>query len=157
MKAFLYEDFFHHLEERHWWFVGRRKIVFDLIQRYALQPARILDAGCGTGYTGRELRRFGEIYAFDVAPEAVTHAAARGLTVKQGELTAIPYADGDFDLVTALDVLEHVENDRLALAELWRVMKTGGTLLFTVPAYHFLWSPHDEVNNHKRRYTAKEI
>jgi SAM-dependent methyltransferase len=156
MKTFLYRDF-HYLEERHWWFVGRQKIIFTLIQRYAPQPARILDAGCGAGYTTSALRRFGEVFAFDSAPEAVAYAMERELQVKQGEMTAIPYADEDFEVVTALDVLEHAENDKLALTELWRVMKTGGALFFTVPAYRFLWSPHDDVNQHKRRYTAKEV
>jgi SAM-dependent methyltransferase len=151
------EDFFHHLEENHWWFVGRRRIVFELIQYYIPRPARVLDAGCGTGYTARELARFGEVSAFDTAPQAVAYAAARRLAVKQGEVTAIPYADGEFDLVTALDVLEHVEDDRQALAELLRVLKPGGILILTVPAYQFLWSPHDEVNHHKRRYTAGEL
>jgi len=153
MQSFLYDEFFQ-LEERHWWFVGRRRIVCDLLQRHLSQPARILDAGCGTGYMAQELRRFGEVWAFDAAPEAVAYAAARGLRVRQGDLTAIPYADGRFDLVTALDALEHVEDDRQALAELWRVLQPGGMLLLTVPAYQFLWSPHDEVNHHKRRYTA---
>lgn len=157
MRPFLYDDFFHSLEENHWWFVGRRRIVFDLIQRYVPRLARILDAGCGTGYTAREFARFGEVFAFDAAPEAVAYAAARGLAVRQGEITAIPYTNEYFDLVTALDVLEHIEDDRQALSELSRVLKPGGILLLTVPACPFLWSPHDEVNHHKRRYTAREF
>lgn len=157
MQRFLYDTFFHSLEEHHWWFVGRWRIVRDLTERYVPRPARILDAGCGTGYTTKELVRFGEVVAFDAVSAAVAYATARGLTVKQGTLTAIPYADQDFDLVTALDVLEHVEDDKQALSELSRVLKPGGILLLTVPAYRFLWSPHDEMNHHKRRYTAGEV
>lgn len=157
METFLYDDFYHNLEERHWWFVGRRRIVSALIDRYAARPRRILDAGCGTGYTASQLAARGEVHAFDSAPEAVKYAGARGISARQGELTAIPYDDGLFDLVTALDVLEHVDDDRVALGELRRVLRPGGILVLTVPAYRFLWSPHDEVNRHKRRYTAKEL
>ena len=157
VEPFLYHDFFHGLEEDHWWFVGRRRIVLDLIGRYVRPPVRILDAGCGTGYQAREMARFGEVCAFDSAVQAVRYAAARGVAARQGELEAIPYADGDFDLVTALDVLEHADDDRRALSEIARVLRPKGLLVLTVPAFRFLWSAHDEVNHHKRRYTARGL
>lgn len=156
MKSFLYEEIAR-LEERHWWFVGRRRIVFDLIDSHVSPPVRILDAGCGAGFTTAALAVFGEVAAFDMAPEAIDCAARKAPVVKLGTITAIPYADGCFDMVTALDVLEHEEDEATALGELSRVLKPGGILVITVPACRFLWSPHDEVNGHKRRYSAGEL
>lgn len=157
MKEFLYDEFFQ-LEQTHWWFRGRRSILFRLIERYKPKPDLILDAGCGTGYMATELSRFGQIRAFDFSEAAVRYTRRRGLDfVKQGSLTAIPYPSETFGLVTALDVIEHIEDDRSALMELRRVLKADGTLVITVPAFNLLWSPHDDVNLHKRRYTAREL
>jgi ubiquinone/menaquinone biosynthesis C-methylase UbiE len=157
MKEFLYDDFFQ-LEKNHWWFIGRRKIVFRLIERYKPTPSIILDAGCGTGYTAMQLRQYGKVLAFDSSPAAVEYTKQRGFdSVKQGSMTAIPYPSEMFDIVTALDVLEHVEDDRSSIVELCRVLRPGGILVITGPAFKFLWSPHDDINLHKRRYTAGEI
>lgn len=158
MRDFLYDDFIY-LEQNHWWFIGRRKIILGLIKHYNKQAScLILDAGCGMGYTALALSRYGKVSAFDPSEAAVKFARQRGVeSVKQGSINAIPYPTEAFDVVTTLDVLEHVEDDQSAIFELHRVLIKEGILVITVPAFKFLWSPHDEVNLHKRRYTSQEL
>ena len=99
-----------------------------------------------------------EVTGIDLAPEALSFSRERGQErLVQGDLTALPFATATFDLITALEVVEHVESDETALAELCRVLKPGGTLLLSVPAYRFLWSSHDVALHHKRRYTAHRM
>ncbi len=153
------------LDDRHWWFVARRRIVLDVLRRaLPADPAsatrlRILDIGCGAGATLRELARLGEAYGVDTEPSAVEAAARRSACdVRLGRLPdEIPFAPDSFDLVTLLDVLEHVEDDVGSLRTIARLLVPGGMLLCTVPAYAFLWSDHDVVNQHKRRYTRREL
>jgi SAM-dependent methyltransferase len=144
------------LEERHWWFVGRRKIVLSVLDRYVPRgPLDVLDAGCGGGATLRYLReRYAHARGLELSNEAVAYARERGRDVTQGSIEAMPFEDESFDLALALDVIEHVPDDGAALGELRRVLKPGGTLLLTVPALMLLWSRHDEANGHYRRYTA---
>jgi SAM-dependent methyltransferase len=147
------------LEERHWWYRGRRRIVLDAIERLQLPAdARLLDAGCGSGAMLSRLRRFGSVTGVDVNPAAVAYALERGAgAVKHASIDRLPFADQEFDLVICLDVLEHVSDDRRALAELRRVSSPGGLLIATVPAYPALWSPHDVAAGHLRRYRAGEL
>lgn len=143
-------------EQEHWWFVGRRKIITDLLRKLPLPPeARILEAGCGTGGNLRMFSEFGKVYAFEPEPSALTRAREKKIgEVTRGSLPDdIPYSAGEFDLVAALDVLEHVEPDRESLESLARFIKPGGWLLITVPAFQGLWSVHDILHHHKRRYT----
>lgn len=144
------------LEDRHWWFVGRRRIVATLLQRLRLPShAEILEAGCGTGGNLAMLNQFGRVSALEPDMDALTHAMHKAhVNLRQGSLPdAIPFAPTSFDLVVALDVLEHVEQDEAALKSLHRMLKPGGQLVITVPAYQWLWSAHDTVHHHKRRYT----
>lgn len=146
------------LEDRHWWFVARRKIIFAVLSRFLSGPTAILDAGCGTGRMLLDLSRFGEVSGIDESPEGVAYAHARGfLGVYQALITAIPFPDASFEAVTCLDVLEHTADDRAAIKELGRVLRPGGILLITVPAFRFLWSGHDVALSHMRRYRAGEI
>ncbi len=147
------------LEERHWWYRGRRRIVIDAIERLRLPTdARLLDAGCGSGAMLTHLRRFGPVTGVDVNPAAVEYALERGVgPVQVAGLERLPFADHEFDLLVCLDVLEHVLDDRLALAELRRVSSPGSFLITTVPAYPALWSPHDVAAGHVRRYRAGEL
>jgi SAM-dependent methyltransferase len=156
-----YAEYFE-IEDRHWWFVGRRRIFTRLLDE-ALAPApaggrRILDFGCGTGTMLGHLARYGEAHGVDFDPEAVRFCALRGVErvqlVTEGRL---PFADATFDLVTALDVLEHIDDDVAAVAEIRRVLRPGGLLLASVPAYRFLWGAQDEISHHKRRYVAREL
>jgi SAM-dependent methyltransferase len=147
------------LEERHWWYRGRRRIVLDAIERLRLpSDARLLDVGCGSGAMLAQMRRFGSVTGVDVNPVAVKYALNRGVgPVRTAGIERLPFADHEFDLLICLDVLEHVPDDRQALAELRRVSSPGSFLIATVPAYPALWSPHDVAAGHRRRYRAGEL
>jgi SAM-dependent methyltransferase len=142
------------LDDRHWWFAGRRRIIHAQLSRLDLpSPAEVLDAGCGSGRTMDDLRRYGRVRGFDLNELGVRHARARGHEdVHVARVEEIPYPDESFDLVTCLDVIEHTRDDVRSLRELLRVTRPGGMLVATVPAYQALWSYHDEVNQHFRRY-----
>ena len=142
------------VDERHWWYRGRRRIIGAELHRLPLPaPARILDAGCGSGRTLEDLVAYGEVSGIEISPEAAEVARGRDCgEVFVGRLEQLPWEADTFDLITCLDVLEHVPDDRMALTELRRVCRPGGWLVMTVPAYQALWSYHDEANRHYRRY-----
>jgi SAM-dependent methyltransferase len=150
------------VEDVHWWFVGRRRILLEVLDRY-LAPngshaRRILDVGCGTGTMLTYLAAFGNAEGVDIDEEAIGFCRDRGLqNVRLGEAANLPFDDGSFDLVTALDVVEHLDDDVAAFREMKRVLRPGGQILVTVPAHRFLWGDQDEVNMHKRRYNAREL
>jgi SAM-dependent methyltransferase len=146
-------------DESHWWYRGRRRIVLGFAQRLGL-PAdcSILDAGCGSGRTMRELAQLGTVWGIDNDPTAVRCArASAGPRVRLASVQRLPWCRPTFDLVTCLDVIEHLDDDVGALRELLRVTVPGGALLVTVPAFERLWSRHDEVNGHRRRYVAGSL
>jgi SAM-dependent methyltransferase len=147
------------VDEHHWWYRGRRRIIAVELDRLPVpHPARVLDAGCGSGRTLQELVRFGEVSGIELNPDAAGVARARGdFDVRIGRLEELPWDSGTFDLITCLDVIEHTPDDRLTLRELARVTKSGGWLLVTVPAYQALWSQHDEANHHYRRYARGSL
>jgi len=149
------------LEERYWWFVGRRFIVRNLIRRFwkpQTNPALILDLGCGTGGSFPLLRNWGVVVGLDNSYIALRLARRRGMNrLVLGDAQLLPFGENRFDLVTVLDVLEHLDNDCQALREIWRVLKPGGAVVFTVPAFMSLWSVHDIALAHKRRYLYREI
>lgn len=144
-------------EDWYWWHRARRSIVQKTLQRHVGDGLRILDVGCGSGATTQILRRFGSVLAFDLEPAALRFARGRGLTVARSRAQPLPLRDRALDLVVALDVLEHLEDDRTAALEVLRVLSPGGLFLATVPAYPFLWSRHDEALHHKRRYTKPQL
>lgn len=147
------------LEDRHWWFRGRRHVIGALLQRADLPPKpRLLDAGCGTGRNLVEFGALGPTAGVDPSAEAVEFCRRRGLdNVKCADLEALPFPDGEFDLLLACDVLEHVLHDDVALKELLRVADAGATLIITAPAYQWLWTEHDVQLHHFRRYTQSTI
>ncbi len=152
------------LETTYWWFAGRRELVrewvAEALRRQASPPAerQLLDAGCGTGANANMLRAFGRVVGADISYEALRWSRRRGLSsLAQCRAEQLCFADDTFDVVTALDMLEHVDDDLAALAELHRVCKPGGAVIVTVPAYGFLWSPHDEALHHRRRYAPREL
>ena len=153
MKAMLDVD------EHHWWYRGRRRIIRAELDRIPLASgAHVLDAGCGSGRTLEELGRYGEVHGIELNPEAADVARARGRgEVLVGRLEALPWDEDTFDLITCLDVIEHTPDDRVTLRELRRVCKPGGWLLVTVPAYQALWSLHDVANHHYRRYGRRTL
>jgi SAM-dependent methyltransferase len=146
-------------DEDHWWYRGRRRVLRAQLDRLPLAPdARLLDAGCGSGRTLDELARYGRVSGVDLSPEAVGAARRRGHEdVQVAQVEDLPFDDATFDAVTCLDVVEHTPDDRATLAELRRVTRPGGLLLVTVPAYQGLWSWHDEVNLHFRRYDRSSL
>jgi SAM-dependent methyltransferase len=154
------------LEESHWWFTARRSIVRTLLQRELqrepalARPLRILDIGCGAGGTVRHLADFGSVVGIDPSPVAVAYARSKGdEDVRLGGLPAdLPFGPNEqFDVITLLDVLEHIEDDMSALVEIRKRLRKSGRLIITVPAFQFLWSGHDVINEHKRRYSRAEL
>lgn len=155
-----YEQMYH-LETFYWWFVARRRLLTDLVQSeppVANKPLSILDVGCGTGLNHSVLSRFGDVFGIDLSPLALEFSQQRGISnLSTGSAEQITFADQSFEVVTALDVLEHADNDLRAMKEMWRVAKPNARVIITVPAYGFLWSEHDEALQHRRRYTANEL
>jgi SAM-dependent methyltransferase len=150
------------VEDTHWWFVGRRQIIQSFLAQICakLETDRphILDVGCGTGANLEMLRGFGDPEGVDVSPEALVFCRERGLeNVRQGEAERLPFADSSFDIVTALDVLEHLDDDVGGLREMGRILQPGGRLLLFVPAFMFLWGSQDDVSHHRRRYTLSGL
>src|SRR4051812_31207050 len=147
------------LDERHWWYRGRRAVLNAVLDGLDLPPgARILDAGCGSGRTLDELaRRGGEVRGIELNPLGVRAARERGHEGQQAPVEAIPHGGESFDLVPCPDVLGPTHADVAALRELRRVTEPGGRLIVTVPAHPRLWSRHDEVNGHVRRYTRSTL
>jgi SAM-dependent methyltransferase len=141
------------VEDRHWWYAERRRLLRRRVAR--LRPGRALDVGAAGGGNTRVLRDLGwQALALEHSAPGAGTAAARGLPVLRGDATSLPLADRSLDLVTALDVLEHLTDDRAAVAELHRVLRPGGHLVVTVPVDPRLWSAHDEAVGHVRRYTV---
>ncbi len=149
------------LDELHWWYRARREVLRELIRRRIRLPedARILEVGCGTGHNLPMLGGFGRLDAIEVDGAARAIASRRlGHAVMDSPLPGLAgVPTGAYDLIAMLDVLEHVEEDQAALTSLARRLRPNGRLLITVPAHPWMWSAHDEVNHHKRRYTRRTL
>jgi len=164
----------HALETDYWWFAGRRAIIESLLREAMAKPrppqelrlssaSRLLDIGCGTGANLEMLRRAvgpkGQLAGADFSPLALDFArrhesqnSSRKTSLLRADALRLPFADGTFDVVTMFDVLEHLSDDTCALQEIGRVLRSGGALVLSVPAYQRLWSAHDEALHHFRRY-----
>lgn len=149
------------IDQDHWWFSARRKIVAALIERHRPRagPLRILEVGCGTGSNIAMLKGFGAVDAIEPDDGARALAEARsGLAIQGGYLPdGIKLEDGYYDLIVLLDVLEHIPEDLPALTGLRSKLAPGGRLIVTVPAMPWLWSAHDVAHHHQRRYTARTL
>jgi len=149
------------VEDSHWWFVGRRAILESflrsIVDRLPTKDPRILDIGCGTGANLEMLSAFGTAEGVDVSDEALEFCRRKGLTVQKGLAEKLPYEDGAFDITTALDVVEHLDDDIAGLKEMYRVTKSGGYSLIFVPAFMWLWGVQDDISHHRIRYTKKQI
>ncbi len=160
MKHEEYERMYR-FEDGYWWFVARRHLIVSLIKSHYPRDGRlrILDIGCGTGKMLDELAAFGDVVGADFSPEALQFCVTRGVgaDLARADARRLPFADGAFDVVTAMDIIEHIDDDKAASSEIFRVLKPGGRLLVTVPAFTSLWSEHDEALHHYRRYTVPRL
>jgi SAM-dependent methyltransferase len=147
------------VQDRHWWFVARRQILDRVVASLSLPAgASIIEIGSGPGGNLAMLARHGQLRAMETDPMARELAASLGICpVLPGALpTPHPFADATCDLACLFDVLEHIEDDRAALVAVARLLKPGGRILLTVPAYNWLWSAHDESHHHQRRYQSAD-
>ena len=144
-----------HFENHHWWFIIRKKILLQALQKQlgGAKKLNILNVGAATGASSIWLRQFGNVVSVEYDTTFFNYLQQQQFACVQASIEALPFADNSFDVVCAFDVIEHVENDSKALAELYRVCNTNGIISITVPAFNQLWSMHDVANGHKRRYT----
>jgi len=157
VESSLYDEYVR-IEDTHWWFRGRRKIIATVLRPYLWPPARIIDIGSGGGAVAQALMEFGSVTACDIDVRCAASVARRpGMAFAYGTAEAIPFADGAFDLVTAFDVLEHLDDDVRALREMARVVRPGGLIAVTVPAYGWMWGRQDEISHHRRRYSGRSL
>ncbi len=156
-----YEELYHNEEAANWWFVARRDMLHKLFRQYNIaKDAKILDIGCASATFLLELKELGytNLYALDYSAEAIALAKKNGLENAYEMDGHYPdFEEGFFDVVVASDSLEHLEKDEVALANWHKVLKQDGKAFILVPAYNFLWSEHDEINYHFRRYTSKGL
>lgn len=153
------------LGETYFWLASQNEIVerelaprLDRLQRGLDRPLRIFDLGCGPGNMLKRLQDRGLAYGSDFSLDALTFARSKGLRhLLSSDSTALPFGSGCFDCVVALDVLEHIEDDRAALREIARVTRPGGAFLFAVPAFPALWRHHDVMYGHFRRYRKADF
>ena len=152
---------FSEIQKKHWWFIVKKDIVLDMINYYYKQDLNneILDIGCGSGLMLNSLEKIGITSGLDMSDEAIKFSKSIfSGQVKQGFLPEqVPYVEKSFDIITALDVIEHIDDDIESLRVIRTLLKDNGKAIITVPAYMFLWSGFDELNEHKRRYTKSEL
>ena len=149
------------LDERHWWYCARREILAALIRRVVRPPAdaAVLEIGCGTGHNLAMLGQFGRVDALELDGQARGVAEKRlGRRIMGAplpELAGVP--EQHYDFVGAFDVIEHIDDDAAAVASIAKRLKPGGKFVMTVPAHQWMWSAHDTINHHKRRYSKRGL
>lgn len=144
-------------EDEYWWFVSRRRLALSLLQEF--EPVgKVLDVGCGTGAVLAEIQKNRDAWGLDFSELALDFGRERGLlNLVHGNAESLPFADGEFSAIVTLDTLEHVPDDVKAIAEIARVLEPGGAAIINVPAFRWLWGPHDVALMHFRRYTKNEL
>ncbi|MFQ5801324.1 MAG: class I SAM-dependent methyltransferase [Candidatus Methylomirabilales bacterium] len=161
METSVYEQFYE-LEQEHWWFAGMRALCRALLKPLVIgndgEGTRCLDVGCGAGLWTKELEAFGQVCGLDVAPEALHFCRKRGVSrLVRATAEHLPFRSESYGLITAIGVIEHLDDEKCFLSELSRVCRPGGYILLLTSAYDFLWSRHDEIVHHKRRYTKEQF
>lgn len=145
-------------EDTYWWFVARRRLALMLVHQAMPDAKRLLDVGCGTGAVLSELRGLGEAVGVDFSPLALEFANERGLRpLVLGDAQKLPFSEGAFDVVVSLDTVEHVPDDAAAVAGVFHALRPGGVFVMNVPAFAWLWGPHDVALMHCRRYTRGQV
>jgi SAM-dependent methyltransferase len=148
-------------EDKHWWFATRTRAILAYLDRFVGpgRDRRLLDVGCGAGNMAHHLAHYGDVWGVDNNARPLAVARERGLAVREGLAQHLPFEDEEFDVVALLDTVEHVpdEDETNVFRECWRVLKPGGKLLVTVPAFMWLWSHNDVLNAHHRRYTVRDL
>jgi len=146
-------------EENHWWYNGRRKLLSKLVSSTTVNAKNILDYGCGTGFNLELLRKFGNVWGVDIEPLAIKYSQSRGFkrVILIDKEKRLPFRDNQFEIITCLDVLEHVDKPDYLLDEFNRILNKGGYLIVFVPAFPILWSRLDDYSHHLKRYTRKVL
>jgi len=148
------------VEQNHWWFKGRRKIIKNILDRSLVngENKTALDLGCGTGANIGLFEKYTEVIGLDSSEEALSYCRKKTKSpLVCGEALQPPFKTNTFSMVFAMDIFEHIDDDARALKGISKIMKKGGKLLMTCPAFRFLWGGQDEVSGHKRRYTVKQV
>jgi ubiquinone/menaquinone biosynthesis C-methylase UbiE len=150
------------LEDHHWWFQGRIQLMRRMVERHCPKDLnrkpRLLDLGCGTGLFVTEQNRNKTVFGLDFSSEALEFTRTRGVTrLVCADSQMMPFESESFDMVTAFDLIEHVERDDALIAEAYRVLRPGGVMLVAVPAHPFLLGEHDSALHHKRRYSWNQF
>jgi len=148
------------LDDRHWWYRARRRILAELIRRevHPAADARILEIGCGTGHNLAMLSGFGHVDGLELDDEAAALSEKRlGRVIIRSPLPELDGVSNDYDLIGAFDVIEHIDDDHAALAAIATRLKPGGKFMMTVPAHPWMWTAHDVANHHKRRYSKRSL
>ncbi len=151
---------YYELERAHWWFLARTKLLETQIQKLLkpISKPKILNIGAATGASTLWLQQFGEVVSVEYEKDCIAFVKEKcGLVLEEGSILALNFAANSFDLVCAFDVVEHVADEQLAMQEMNRVCAPNGHVVVTVPCFMSLWSKHDEVNHHFKRYTLAEL
>ena len=158
MEKQLYEEMYR-IEDSYWWFRGKRKIISAMLNKYAGENGkRILDVGCGTGANLEQFSRYGDLFGVDISMDALQFCKSRRKeSISAGECGKLPFKKGAFDIVLAIDLIEHIDDEEGFLKEINRVLSDEGVFVFTTSAFSFLWSQHDVAAHHKRRYRRGKL
>jgi len=146
------------LEETHWWFKSRRKLIFELLKKIKYRN-NVLDIGCGTGYNLLYFKPlFKNVIGMDISKNALLLSSKRRIkNLFLGDAKRISISNNSVDVVLSLDLIEHIKDDNIVISEIHRILRKNGTLILSVPAFNFLWSKHDDLLHHKRRYNKSQI
>lgn len=162
MDAKLYKEF-SEINESHWWFLGRMKILESVFKKFLGEKEKggemqILDVGCGTASYFKSLEKFGNVAGTESSQEVIDELKKRGYknSFFRAELPGMKLGR-TFDCICAFEILEHIEEDKKAIADICAHLNNGGLFIGTVPAFKWLWSRHDELAHHKRRYAGYEL
>ncbi len=155
-----YRAEYERLYRAHWWWRARESILLGVLRRLGPKPgAAVLDVGCGNALSFAALEEFGTVRGIEVDPSLLDVRGPFRAQISTDPLESSLYDDPRwrFDVITALDVVEHIDDDRAAVARMAAMLRRGGLLIITVPAFALLWDYHDELNFHRRRYTAGSL